>query len=114
MIKSKEQISIGTESNDRGNIKLYLSDLAGFPNRNPKLRTFSHAVLKVGEEVEFHVHERESESYYILSGKGLYNDNGEIVEVTKGTVTFTPSGSGHGIKNIGNENLEFIALIILD
>lgn len=114
MIKSKEQISVSTECNDSGKIKLYLSDLADFTNKNPKLRTFAHAVLKVGQEVEFHVHNGESESYYILSGKGLYNDNGELTEVTEGTVTYTPSGHGHGIKNIGDENLEFIALIVLD
>lgn len=71
-------------------------------------------MLKAGEEVEFHIHEGESESYYILSGKGLYNDNGELTEVAQGVVTYTPSGSGHGIKNISDENLEFIALIILD
>ena len=114
MIKNKEEISVSTENNNNGEIKLYLSDLADFANRNSKLRTFAHAVLKPGEEVEFHIHQGESESYYILSGKGLYNDNGKIVEVTKGTVTFTPSGSGHGIKNNSEENLEFIALIILD
>lgn len=114
MIKNKDVITIKTEQNNSGEIKLYLYDLSNFRDKNPKLRTFSHAVLNVGEEVEFHIHNGESESYYVLSGKGLYNDNGELVEVTKGTVTFTPSGSGHGIKNIGNEDLEFIALIILD
>ncbi len=31
-----------------------------------------------------------------------------------GTVTYTPSGSGHGIKNTGSDMLTFIALIILD
>lgn len=114
MIKTKEEIKITTESNSEGAVKMYLSDLADFAGKNPKLRTFALAQLKSGEEVEFHVHEGECESYYIISGKGLYNDNGEEIEVLPGTVTFTPSGSGHGIKNIGSEMLEFIALIILD
>ena len=114
MIKNKEEITVKTELNDSGEIKLYLHDLADFKKRNPKLRMFSHAVLNVGEEVEFHIHNGESESYYILSGKALYNDNGELTEITKGSVTFTASGNGHGIKNIGKENLEFIALIMLD
>jgi mannose-6-phosphate isomerase-like protein (cupin superfamily) len=35
-------------------------------------------------------------------------------EVLPGTVTFTPSGESHGIKNTENEMLEFIALIIRD
>lgn len=114
MIKFKENIEISTESNKDGEIKLYLSDLADFKERNSKLRMFSHARLKAGEEVEYHIHEGESETYYILSGKGIYNDNGAETEVEKGTVTFTPSGRGHGLKNIGDEELSFIALIILD
>lgn len=114
MIKTKDQINITTENNNNGKIKLYLSNLADFPDKNPKVRTFAHAVLKPGEEVEFHIHEGESESYYILSGKGIYNDNGDIIEVAEGTVTFTPSGQGHGIKNNTDDDLEFIALIVLD
>lgn len=114
MIKNKQEINVKNELNDKGEIKLYLHDLADFEKVNPKLRMFSYAVLKVGEEVEFHIHNGESESYYILSGKGLYNDNGVVTEIGRGSVTFTASGNGHGIKNIGKENLEFIALIILD
>lgn len=114
MIKTKEQIKISTEKNEKGENKLYLSDLASFCGKNPKLRTFSHAVLKKGEEVEFHIHEGECEFYYILSGKALYDDNGTLKQIQKGDVTYTPPGSGHGIKNTGDEDLEFIALIILD
>lgn len=114
MIKTKEQLSTKTEANASGDIKLLLKNLADFDGKNPKLRMFAHACLKPGEEVEFHIHNNEAESYYILSGEGAYNDNGEYMTVHPGTVTFTPSGSGHGIKNIGSEMLEFIALIILD
>ena len=114
MVKTKEQQKVKTESNIRGDIKLYLSDLADFEGRNPKLRTFALAQLKPGEEVEFHIHNNESESYYILSGSGVYNDNGTEMEIFPGTVTFTPSGTGHGIKNNGSELLEFVALILLD
>lgn len=114
MIKSKNELKNTTEFNQKGEIKLYLSDLAEFDIRNDKLRTFALAQLKPQEEVEFHVHEGEAEYYYILSGTGLYTDNKSKIDVTPGTVTFTPSGSGHGIKNTGSEMLEFIALIIKD
>ena len=114
MIKFKNGLTVTTECDQSGVETLFLSNLADFPGKNPKLRTFSLAELEVGGEVEFHVREGEFESYYIISGKGLYNDNGEEVEVCPGTVTFTPSGSGHGIKNIGTEKLVFIALIMLD
>ena len=114
MIKTKEELIINTESNKDGEVKLFLSNLADFKEKNLKLRTFALAELKPGEEVEYHIHTGESESYYISSGKGIYNDNGEIKDVLPGTVTFTPSGSGHGIKNNGDEMLSFIALILLD
>ena len=114
MVKTKEQLKITTESNASGDVKLFLTNLGDFTGKNPKLRTFARACLKPGEEVEFHIHHGESESYYILSGQGDYNDNGAHTVVFPGDVTFTPSGSGHGIKNTGTEMLEFIALIILD
>ena len=114
MINFKDQLKISTETNNKGDIKLFLSDLAQFDVKNEKLRTFALAQLKPGEEVESHEHVGECEYYYIISGKGLYNDNGKMSEVLPGTVTFTPSGESHGIKNTENEMLEFIALIIKD
>ncbi|MDD3746500.1 MAG: cupin domain-containing protein [Anaerostipes sp.] len=62
----------------------------------------------------YHVHENEGEAYHILSGKGLYDDNGTKYEVEAGDTTYTMSGQGHGIENIGNEDLVIIPLILLD
>jgi mannose-6-phosphate isomerase-like protein (cupin superfamily) len=114
MIKTIDQVKITSKKNSFGKDKLFLYDLNDFDNKNEKLKLFSQAVLEVGEEVEYHMHVGEAETYYILSGKALYNDNGEISEIGPGTVTYTPSGSGHGIKNIGEDKLIFMALIILD
>ena len=114
MIKNKEQITVTTEENAKGETKMYLSNLCDFDGKNQRLRMYARAQLKPGEMVEFHVHEGECEYYYILSGKGLYDDNGQKISVEEGTVTFTPSGSGHGIKNTGTEMLEFMALVIVD
>jgi len=114
MIKFKEHLSVKTENNDFGDVKLYLSDLAGFDIRNPKLKLFSLAQLKPGEEVGFHIHEGECEYYYIISGTGVYNDNGKIINLAPGMVTFNPSGSCHGIRNTGREMIEFVAIILKD
>ncbi len=114
MLKFKEQLKIDCKYNRNGDEKLHLSNLADFDIKNPKLRTFAHARLKVGEEMELHKHEGECEYYYIISGTGVYNDDGKEVDAVPGMVTFTPSGHSHGIRNTGDEMLQFIALIIKD
>ena len=77
-----------------------------------KGRLFAHITLLPGHSIGYHVHTGESETYYIYSGKGEFNDNGTITTVSAGDVTFTPPGHGHSIKNIGDEPLEIIALIL--
>lgn len=114
MIKVKEEQRIVTENNAKGDVSLFIRHLTDFDQKNPKLRTFAIASLKPNEEVPLHLHTGETEYYYILSGKGLYNDDGKLIEVGPGVITHTPSGKSHGIKNLGDEMLEFVALIILD
>ena len=48
----------------------------------------------------------------IQEGIRSYNDNGTITTIEAGYDTFTPSGTGHGINNTGDEPLDIIALII--
>lgn len=79
---------------------------------NGKGRVFAHTTLNPGCGIGFHMHNGESETYYILSGEGEYNDNGTLCPVGAGDVTHTPSGEGHGIRNTGSEPLEFVALIL--
>lgn len=79
---------------------------------NNKGRLFSHITVEPGNEFGYHVHNGESEIYYVLAGKGEYNDNGNTVIIEKGDVTFTRSGEGHGVKSIGDEPLEVAALIL--
>ena len=77
-----------------------------------KARVFAHTTLNPGCSIGYHVHNGESETYYIFSGNGEFNDNGNIVSIFAGDVTHTPSGEGHGIKNTGSIPLEIIALIL--
>lgn len=84
----------------------------GAEEMNNKGRCFAHTTILPGHSIGFHVHNGDTEIYYIYSGIAEYNDNGVIVNIGSGDVTFTPSGTGHGIKNIGDVPLEIIALII--
>lgn len=75
---------------------------------------YAKVTINPGSELGYHEHHGESETYYILSGKGVYNDNGTERIVGPGDVTFTPNGMGHGMKPAGDEPIEFMALIIKD
>lgn len=77
-----------------------------------KGRLFNHCTLHPGEAIGVHPHNNEFEVYYILSGKGLYNDNGTEKVITTGDLTICYSGEKHGLKNDSDEDLTFIALII--
>ncbi len=77
-----------------------------------KGRLFSKITLKSGCSIGFHIHENDSELFYILKGKAEYNDNGELRTVEAGDVTICPEGSGHGIENKSEETVELIAVIV--
>lgn len=80
-----------------------------------KGRTFAHVKMKPQDVVEWHFHEGENEIYYILSGKALFTDNDRSTHiVSAGDVCKIAANEGHGIKNIGDETLEFIALILYE
>lgn len=80
---------------------------------NGKCGLYAEVTLEPGAELGYHEHHGESETYYILSGEGEYDDNGTKRAVKAGDVTFTPSGCGHNIENTGDKDLVFMALIIL-
>lgn len=81
---------------------------------NGKCGLYAEVTIEPGCSLGYHEHHGESETYYILSGKGIYSDNGTLRMVEAGDVTFTPDGKGHAMTNSGDENLVFMALIIFD
>lgn len=114
MYKKIEQLVTETKLNNKGLEKMFKTNLADFDGWDKKVRLFSLVQVKPGEEVEYHMHAGESETFFILSGQGIYNDNGKELELAPGMVTFTPSGQGHAIKNTGSDMLAFIALIVVE
>ncbi len=63
--------------------------------------------VPVGSEQPLHNHEPE-QCYYIIKGKGLMIIEGESKEVTIGDAVYIPSNLKHGIKNIGDDVLEYL------
>ena len=64
-----------------------------------------------GSQLGLHTHKGDSETYYILSGRGEYNNNGTIIDVQPGDVYYCPAGECHSIKAVG-EPIEMISLIL--
>ncbi|PWL48798.1 MAG: cupin domain-containing protein [Clostridiales bacterium] len=79
-----------------------------------KGRLFSHITVNPGCSVGYHEHHGETEIYAVLSGNGVFNDNGEEAPVTAGDVMITKGGQGHGVACAGSCPLELIALIIYE
>ena len=77
-----------------------------------KGRLFGHVVLEKNCEIGWHEHHGEGEAYYIIRGEGVCNDNGNIVTLKTGDAHFCCDGNGHSIKNIQDEPMEMIALVV--
>ena len=94
-----------------GEAKMYRI-LEGSEEMYGKGRLFNHLVLEPGCEVGWHVHQGDGETYYILKGKGTYNDNGTTYEVEAGDVTYCKEGDWHGLVNDSTGDIEMVALIL--
>lgn len=77
-----------------------------------KGRVFVQTTVFPGTAIGYHIHQGDAEIYYILSGKGNYNDNGSIMEVGPGDITYCAPGEGHGMECVGTEPIQMIALIL--
>lgn len=75
---------------------------------------FGHIVIPPQSGIGWHVHQHETEPYFILKGHGIFtNPDGSEVEVSEGDVCTIEVGEGHAIRNASEtEDLEFIALIV--
>ena len=114
MIRKENQCKIEYREHMRGGDGTVL--LTNFVNSPEDLcnkgRLFSKITLNPGCSIGYHVHENDSELFYILKGIAQYNDNGNIVTVSAGDVTICPPGQGHGIANKRDEVVELIAVIV--
>mgnify|MGYP000284711681 CR=1 FL=1 len=80
-----------------GNGHVIIKELLDEQQLNGKCGLYAEVTLEPGCSLGYHEHHGESETYYILSGKGIYSDNGELRMVEAGDMTFTPDGKGHAL-----------------
>ena len=75
-------------------------------------RLFCITKMKQGVSSGVHTHTGDFETYYIIKGKALANDNGTMRELNPGDMMQCRDGEFHSIESIGEEELEYIAVIM--
>jgi mannose-6-phosphate isomerase-like protein (cupin superfamily) len=76
-----------------------------FFSRTPGLQLiFRKRALKPGAAIGYH-EQKEDEIYYVLSGRGEMTLDGKTVDVGPGTAILTRTGSSHGLKQVGADDL---------
>jgi mannose-6-phosphate isomerase-like protein (cupin superfamily) len=68
---------------------------------------FRKRALKPGSGIGYH-EQTEDEIYYVLSGRGIMTIDAKPIEVGPGTAVLTRTGSSHGLKQVGSEDLVII------
>ena len=95
-----------------GNGTVEITNFATPGELNDKGRLFANITLKPGCGIGYHVHETDSELFYLMKGEALYDDNGVSYTVTAGDVMICPAGTGHSITNNSQEDVEICAVIV--
>lgn len=108
IVKSAELKKERREGEKAGTIAQLLST----QQMHGKGRLFAKITLDSGAKVALHQHDGDFEVFYILAGTGLVMDNTTKQQVTAGDVIFTNHGDWHSIENIGEEVLEYLALVL--
>jgi mannose-6-phosphate isomerase-like protein (cupin superfamily) len=74
-------------------------------------RMAARLTLPPGASIGFHNHENEDEIFVIVKGQAEADDNGTLSILNAGDTLLTGNGAGHSIRNIGEEDLELVAVI---
>ncbi|MCC2253395.1 cupin domain-containing protein [Ruminococcus sp. CLA-AA-H200] len=75
-------------------------------------RFFGVTVIPPGCSGGCHTHTGDFETYFILEGKAVINDNGTEYELGPGDMMQCRDGSSHGIRNDGDCDLKYLAVIL--
>lgn len=95
-----------------GNGTVEMTSFATPEELNNKGRLFGNITLKPGCSIGYHVHEADSELFYLIKGEVLYNDNGVEHVLHAGDVMICPVGTGHAVANNSQEDAEMCAVIV--
>jgi quercetin dioxygenase-like cupin family protein len=97
-----------SNTKNTGNLPILSSwMLIGSQNSSAQAISIQISEIPVGSEQPVHNHVPE-QCYYIIRGKGRMVIEEEVKEVHAGDAVHIPSNKKHGIKNLGNDVLEYL------
>jgi len=77
-------------------------------------RLYARITIDPGCSIKWHEHEGEMESFYVLEGECVFDDNGVECPAKPGDLLYTPHGSGHAVHNRSNAPVDVMALVIFN
>ena len=108
-----EQETITAKNKAGGQGEITITHLLHAEELNGKCDMFAKVTIPPHASIGVHEHHGNTETYHLLQGTALYNDNGVERVIGAGATTYCPDGEKHGIANNSEtEDLVFMALII--
>ena len=84
-----------------------IRELLGLPTAPVRNQSLAEATLEPGQSTQRHYHAEAEEIYYLVSGSGVMEVDGERREVSPGDAILIPPGARHQITAVG-ERLRFL------
>ncbi len=76
---------------------------------NP-LATVHRVRIAPGGEIVPHIHEKSTETFLVTSGRALCTMGDATTEFRAGNLGYAPAGTRHGLKNLGDEEVQLVAV----
>ena len=114
MVIRKEDMPVQNVQNVRDGKGTLRKQIIAPAEPSVHLRLFCTFTIPKGCSIGNHQHQGETEYYYILKGEGILTEDGVETVMKVGDVSATGYGSSHSIRNVKDEDLEFIAVIVTE
>lgn len=113
MIRKEKEMTVEIIENLKGG-KGYVKVINFFNKEDflGKGRLYGKSIIQPGNSIGYHKHEGDQEAYYLLKGKAKYIYNGIEEILTPGELAICREGDYHSIESIGEDELEYIMLIL--
>lgn len=114
MVRRESEMLIDINEQMRGGVgSVEITHIFKKDELKGKARLCARITINPGNSIGLHQHDNEEEIYYIISGRGLVEDNGNKKEISANDAVLTGGGEFHSIENIGDEPLVLLAVILL-